>query len=240
MVAIITGTISPDRRMNQLAVTDTEERLKQYTDALEFLISEKVFSKIVFCDNSAYAVEQLQFLEDLAAGNGIRLELLSFQGDSAQCVRHGKGYGEGEILEYVFSNSELLRNESFFVKITGRLKVVNIREICRRLKTDKIYFNIPNRTIREYYDTRIYAMPVEIFRQFFLSAYSRVWDDRGIYLEKVYTRVLLQNRLTVSNFPQYPRITGIGGSTGLKYEYTEWKCKIKDLVSLLGGYLVHE
>ena len=141
MVAIITGTISPDRRMNQLAVTDTEERLKQYTDALEFLIREKAFSKIVFCDNSAYAVEQLQFLEDLAAGNGIRLELLSFQGDSAQCVRHGKGYGEGEILEYVFSNSDLLRNESFFVKMTGRLKVVNIRGICRRLKTDKIYFN---------------------------------------------------------------------------------------------------
>ena len=78
------------------------------------------------------------------------------------------------------------------------------------------------------------------FVSFFLSAYSQVWDDRGIYLEKVYTRVLLQNRLTVSNFPQYPRITGIGGSTGLKYEYTEWKCKIKDLVSLLGGYLVHE
>lgn len=240
MVAIITGTISPDGRMKQLAVTDTEERLKQYTDALEFLISEKAFSKIVFCDNSGYAVERLQFLLNLASVNGVSLELLSFRGDSAQCIRHGKGYGEGEILEYVFSHSELLRNESFFVKITGRLKVVNIRDICRRLRTDKVYFNIPNRTIREYYDTRIYAMPVEVFRQFFLSSYSQVWDDREIYLEKLYTRVLLQNRLKVSNFPKYPRITGIGGSTGQKYGYTEWKCKIKDLVSFFGGYLVQE
>lgn len=239
MVAIITGTISPDGRMKQLAVTDTEERLKQYTDALAFLISKKAFSKIVFCDNSGYAVEQLQFLVRLASLNGIRLELLSFRGDSAQCVRHGKGYGEGEILEYVFSNSELLQNESFFVKITGRLEVVNIRNICRRLRTDKVYFNIPNRTIREYYDTRIYAMPVEVFRQFFLSVYSQVWDDKGIYLEKVYTGVLLQNRLKVNNFPRYPRFVGIGGSTGQKYGYAEWKCKIKDLVSLFGGYLVH-
>lgn len=240
MVAIITGTISPSQQMRQLALKNTEERLKQYIDALEFLIREKAFPKIVFCDNSGYPMEHLQFLVELAVANETKLELLSFEGNSQQCIEHGKGYGEGENLEYVFSHSELLRSETFFVKLTGRLKVVNIRDICRRLRTGRIYFNVPKSSIREYYDTRIYAMPVETFRSFFLSVYSQVWDDKEIYLEKVYTKVLQNNNLRVHNFPKYPRITGIGGSTGQTYEYSEWKCKIKDWVSYFGGYTAHE
>ena len=65
MVAIITGTISPSEQMRQLALKNTEERLKQYIDALEFLIREKTFLKIIFCDNSGYPMEHLQFLVEL-------------------------------------------------------------------------------------------------------------------------------------------------------------------------------
>lgn len=240
MVAIVTGTISPSEQMGQLVLKNTEERLKQYVDALDFLIREKAFDKIIFCDNSGYAMEQLSFLEETALTNGTELELLSYQGNTQKCIQHGKGYGEGESLEYVFSHSELLQGEDFFVKLTGRLQVVNIRDICRRLRTDRIYFNVPKSSIREYYDTRIYAMPVETFRCHFLSVYPQVWDDKEIYLEKVYTRVLQENDLKVHNFPKFPRIIGIGGSTGQTYDYSEWKCKIKDWVSFFGGYLVHE
>lgn len=240
MVAIITGTISPSEQMGQLVLKNTEERLKQYIDALDFLIREKAFDKIIFCDNSGYSMEQLRFLEEAAWANGTELELLSYEGNTQKCIEHGKGYGEGENLEYVFYHSELLRSETYFVKLTGRLKVVNIRDICRRLRTGRIYFNVPKSSIREYYDTRIYAMPVETFQSLFLSAYPQVCDDKEIYLEKVYTKVLQNNNLRVHNFPKYPRITGIGGSTGQTYDYSEWKCKIKDWVSFFGGYLVHE
>lgn len=239
MVAIVTGTISPSEQMGQLVLKNTEERLKQYVDALDFLIREKAFDKIIFCDNSGYAMEQLGFLEETALTNGTELELLSYQGNTQKCIQHGKGYGEGENLEYVFSHSKLLQGEDFFVKLTGRLQVVNIRDICRRLRTDRVYFNIPNRTIREYYDTKIYAMPMECFRNRFLSAYHQVRDEEGIYLEKVYTRIILENGIKVYNFPRIPRVVGMAGSSGLTYTYSEWKSKIRDAIGLFGGYHVN-
>ena len=118
------------------------------------------------------------------------------------------------------------------------MKVDNIKKIVCCLKEEKTYFNIPNRTLRTLYDTRIYAMPVKQFQKCFLNRYEEVLDDQGYYLEHVYTQILKEKRIEVTNFPRYPRIVGISGSTGNIYTYTEWKCKIKDIISWFGGYKV--
>ena len=57
-------------------------------------------------------------------------------------------------------------------------------------------------------------------------------------MEKVYTKILLEEKIKVKNFARYPRVLGIQGSTGLDYGYTEWKCKVKDLISRIGGYRI--
>lgn len=238
MLAIVTGTICPSGDMKQLKLRNTEERLKQYVDALGFLIEEAAFTKIVFCENSGFDMGQLKSLEELASSKHVALELLSFCGNTELCCKYGKGFGEGEIMKYVFENSRLIQDEAFYVKITGRLKIVNIKDICKRLKPDRCYFNIPNRTIREYYDTKLYAMPTHLFRNYFADSYVQVRDDEGKYLEVVYTDILLKGGIKVQNFPRFPRVVGISGSSGLVYSYTEWKCIIKDVLSYLGYYKV--
>ena len=159
---------------------------------------------------------------------------------TAEVEKHGKGYGEGEITYYVFANSRLLSGEPCFVKITGRLIIVNISDICRRMKPEICYFNIPNRTIRDFYDTKLYAMPTEVFKKYFRKTYDAVWDEKGIYLERVYTKILSEQGVKVKNFPRYPRVIGMSGSTGLDYGYTEWTCKVRDSISILDGYKVNE
>lgn len=238
MLGIITGTIKPPTQMGQLVVKDEKERLKQYKEGLQFLLDSGVFSKLVFCENSSYGTEELYYLTEIAKKKGISLELLSFQGDTESICIHGKGYGEGEIMEYVFSNSRLLHEERYFVKITGRLKVDNGKELVKRLKESRTYFNIPNRTIRNFYDTRIYGMPTQQFKDFFLYAYRQVTDSQGNFLEIVYTKILKENGIKVYNFPRYPRIRGVSGSGGVKYDYTEWKCKIRDALSLMNIYTI--
>lgn len=52
----------------------------------------------------------------------------------------GKGYGEGEIIEYGLKYSELLRGAAYFCKLTGRLKVENINRFTKLAKMDKSYF----------------------------------------------------------------------------------------------------
>lgn len=238
MVAIVTGTIRPTPLMGQLVLKDEKERLQQYVESLQFLIDTKAFNKIVFCENSNYGVEDLRFLIQTAAAKEIELELFSFPGDTEQACIHGKGYGEGEIMKYVFEHSNLIEDESFFVKITGRLKVDNIRQIVKKMNCQKTYFNIPNRTKREIYDTRIYGMPMEQFKKFFLEAYGQVMDSKGVFLEHVYTTILLDEGIKVYNFPKYPRIVGSSGSSGVAYEYVKWKCRIRDFLSVFNLYKV--
>ena len=186
MLAIVTGTIQPGVEVGQLTIRNTTERLKQYIDSIQFLIDSKAFSKIIFCENSGYGVEELKELEVAARKENIQLELLSFVGNKEQLLIHGKGYGEGEIMKYVFCHSHVIGNEKAFVKITGRMKIVNIKKIVSNFKEGKTYFNIPNRTLRTLYDTRMYAMPVNQFQKYFMNRYEEVMDSQGYYLEHVY------------------------------------------------------
>lgn len=238
MLIVVTGTIRPSNQVNQLALRNEDERFVQYEESLRSLLESRACSKIVFCENSNYGTEKLYHLKTLAEKNRIELELLSFEGDAAQTGIHGKGYGEGEIMNYVLSNSRLATAADFFVKITGRMQIDNIKEISVRLNRGKTYFNIPNRTRRDIYDTRIYAMPKKQFASYFKDSYEKVQDGQGIFLETVYTDILLKNSIHVTNFPRYPRITGISGSNGITYGYTEWKCKIRDILSKLDFYTI--
>lgn len=225
-------------QMSQLVLRDEEERLKQYKDSIYFFLESGAFSKVVFCENSNYGTEKLSYLTEFAQKRGIELELLSFQGNVEMSCIHGKGYGEGEIMDYVFTHSRLVEKEPYFVKITGRLKVDNVKDIVKHINQQRTYFNIPNRTRRDMYDTRIYSMPVNQFKDFFLNSYKRVMDDQGIFLEMIYTEILQKHSIKVFNLPKYPRIVGMSGSGGGIYEYTEWKCKIRDVFSKMNFYKI--
>lgn len=240
IVGIVTGTIRPASQMGQLVVRDEKERLEQYLQGLRPLIESEAFSKLIFAENSNYGGDIFEGLQQSAEEHQTNLEYLSFQGNAEQACIHGKGYGEGEIMKYVFQHSELLKNEPYFVKITGRLQIDNIARLTSRLKKSGTYFNIPNPTRRDIYDTRIYAMPVKQFEEYFENEYERVMDRDGVFLEHVYTGILRDNNIYVSNFPLYPRIRGISGSGGLAYDYTEWKCKVKDLLCKMNYYKVKE
>lgn len=221
-----------------MILRDEKERLKQYKDSIQSVLCSGAFSKVVFCENSNYGIGDMTYLKDIAGENDVELELLSFQGNEDKACIHGKGYGEGEIMDYVFSHSKLIGTEDYFVKITGRLKIDNMKDIVSRMKRQRTYFNIPNRTIRNFYDTRIYGMPVGQFKEYFLHSYEQVMDEQKIFLETVYTRLLLEHNIKVRNFPRYPRIVGVSGSVGVVYCYTEWKCKIKDMFSMINFYKV--
>jgi len=238
MLLILTGTICPAKETEFLALRDEGERLRQYEESIRFFLNTKTFQKIIFCENSNYGAQKLSYLKEEAKGQNTLLEILSFQGDNRQTRLCGKGFGEGEIMKYVFENSRILSGEASFVKVTGRLKVDNIGEIVSKIKEGQCYFNIPNRTHREMYDTKIYVMPSELFRRLFLNAYDKVMDSEGIYLEKVYTAIIREHGIKVKNFPRFPRVTGVSASTGADYVYTEWKCKIKDILSWFQFYQV--
>ena len=236
MIIIITATIAPGKDVGQLTIRDENERLNQYIQALEKTIKFKPNAKIVFCDNSGYDTNAFDNVRKLAEENDVRLEIMSFKGDSKKVAERGKGYGEGEIVKYVLENSHLAVGEDYMIKITGRLVVDNISIIVNEAKKNRIYFNVPNLHRKDILDTRLYAMPKDIFDQYFSNGYKNVNDKVGYYLEKVYKDIVLENNLRTRNFPKYPRIVGKSGTGGIDYEYSEWKSVIKDYLSIFNIY----
>ena len=76
-------------------LTDTNERLKQYADAIHYYL-ETTNNEIVFCENSNTNIFPL-FENDK---NNDRLEILTFPGNKEK--QKGKGYGEAEIITSLF------------------------------------------------------------------------------------------------------------------------------------------
>lgn len=238
MILVITATINPISQ-DYLKLNNIDERISQYKDSLIHFINCGALEKIIVCDNSNYLSDNDIFKteRDLAEKKNINLELLSFTGNTKKVREQGKGYGEGEIMEYIFANSKLLTNEPYFFKVTGRLKVDNVADIVRNTNNkDVCLINIPNRTRHDIFDTRFYGMPVKMYKEYFLKAYEKTDDKNNKYLETVFKEVIDKNHLKHRNLPKYPRITGISGTFGSTYSYKEWKTKIKDVLSIFNYY----
>lgn len=225
---IITACIMPNINMKFLTLVDKDIRLQQYIESLRFYIEKTSLRNIVFGDNSDYPYD---FGEEkkLAQKHNKNLEIFSFSGDAAKAVNQGKGYGEGEILNYIFKHSELIRNK-MCIKVTGRLKVLNIESIVKRIKANRIYMN-NNLFGLGSVDTRCYAIGEEKYRKYYLEEYKKVNDEQGVSIEVVFAAKNKQIKEKIYNIPVYPVISGISGSSGLCYE------KEGKMMSVVGSFL---
>lgn len=222
MILVMTASVQP-ANIEQLCLTDAEVRLKQYCAAIQFYIMCKKFDKIVFCDNSAYCCGY-ETEQKLAKEKGVELEILRFQSDLDKVEKYGKGYGEGEILKYVFENSKLLENEIYFYKVTGRLIIRNIARLVNKNNEIALF----NRNLYAYksLDTRFWGMRKNDYEHCLMESHTRVNDKKGKYLEMCYKRDIERAGITYRSFCRYPVIDGYSGTVGEKYRETKWYTKM--------------
>lgn len=212
---LLTGCIKPVEGQSYLVLKDPEERLRQYWESLKFYLLQTDFKRIIFCENSGYPLELLDF-EKLATKNGKELELLSFCGDTERTRIRGKGFGEGEIVAYALSHSRHAADIRHFVKVTGRLIVRNMEDIRNRLDMSHFYINrLLVRNDAEVLDTRLYATPVELYKRYFLNLYTGVSVEFN--LEKAFTKCFYDEKIRFRCFPRYPEFHGICGGDGMVY-----------------------
>lgn len=229
-IALLTGTIEI-KNTPFTTVIDSKIRLKQYLNVIEKLIVKSKFDIIIFCENSNY-IYSYEEIYKLAEENKKKLEILRFQGSSEEILAKGKGYGEGEIIEYALSKSKYLKNKNdFFYKLTGRIYIENINSILREDKNLNNFFIDSHKS--KIVDTRFFKVNIEFYKNHLQNKYKEVNDYENNYLEHVFYKYL-NKKDNIYPFKIYPKYKGISGSTGQKYDLGKIKYLIKVIKLKLG------
>lgn len=137
---LMTATISP-QNVPSLKITDSQERLQQYLQAIVAWIKLSSISTIVFCENSNASYDFSKIV-NFAKQEGKTLEVLQFQGNQ-NASKYGKGYGEGLIIKHAINNSKYLDSMTNLYKITGRLFVPEFDKIQQLHSQISNAFKIP-------------------------------------------------------------------------------------------------
>lgn len=231
---LITGCIKPYINQDWLVLKDPKERLKQYVESIRYYIEESDFDYIVFCENSNFNTSEKDVLNKLACSKGKQFEWLTFEGDLAR-LNLSKGGGEDEIIDYAFENSKWIKGTRSFVKVTGRLKIMNVNQILRGCIYGKNYF------YRDIYrphmhgvDTRFYICNTKFFNNRLRNCYKYTFPGESGKLEDDYF-VLLRGEYI--NPIKYLRVVGMSGGNGRIYSNeSKYRIVFYDAFCRLGLY----
>ena len=69
-----------------------------------------------------------------------QFEYIYVKTDIEKTIRLGKSYGEAVLMEYGIKYSELLKEEEFIYKCTGRVLVKNINSLIHKEKNIHTYY----------------------------------------------------------------------------------------------------
>ena len=236
-VLLITGCMQPPQGVTALTISDAEARREQYLECLIWAMQATPFTKIVYCDNSACTLPETLLKQ--AQKLGKQLEILPFQGNVERTIQAGKGYGEGEIIEYALKYSHLLQEADYFCKLTGRLRVENVKCFFACANQKKAYF-WGNGIYSTAIDTRFYGIPKDLYRQYYQNAYKQVCDRENVWLEHCFYDAYCTSKIPAGQIALYPDFRGVSGSMGIQYKLPRWKLYAKNAASALGLYLPKE
>ena len=211
-VILLTACVNPGG-MPFTVLNDTSERLRQYREALDFYLHETTLP-IVFCENTL-----CDFSEDYKEYiNKGRLEYITFDGNNFDKSK-GKGYGEALIMEEAFRKSVIIKPSDIIVKITGRLKVLNINILINdniRLFANTIQTMNPS---NDFVDSRVIISPFSFFQDSFLPQKKLINDNDNLFFEHVLFKSLIQRKCFMFiPFLHIPEILGMSGSNGTAYK----------------------
>lgn len=237
-ILLLTGCINPNCN-DILAINNVEQRKAMYIKSINWYLCNTSF-KVVFCENSGIDITDTfdpYLFED-------RLEVLTYVSDYS--IDTTKGYKEMEILEYMQANSRFINGCSksvILVKITGRLILLNISAIIKKLN----FSRSRNRTFVSAYlngrkpwsDCRFIFFSPDFF-PFLIKQKEKI--NANYYFEHATTDAVLSSAKFGINFiyPPLPvRIDGIGGGFGNVYNISDKEYRKRYYIHQLRRFLFY-
>lgn len=233
-ILLITGAIDISSfDIPYTSVVDIEKRKSQYLYSIEYAIENySEINHIVFCENTNYCYDYSRIYQKAKSYNKV-LEVLTFLGDYNAIQRHGKGYGEGEIIKYALENSVLMKNADIFFKLTGRLVVTNFDSVVKKTKERSAFVYYPSiKYSVDHISTIFYKVDKNIYLRELNDVFMHVNDNDDKYLERLF--FLKLRNCDIVSFSRLPKISGQSGSSGLTYDLSGSEYFIESILNYLG------
>jgi hypothetical protein len=217
---LITGTIVPNS--NFVVHINVEQRRQEYFDGLVFYSSQFPNDDLYFLENSTYDFNSDEEFQKLFKDKNIALIKFPISDKFSE----GKGYQEFEMLDNCIE--KLSSQYEKFIKITGRYKVLNLKEItdvkCENMLADSHKKHLVTQT-------NVFYVTSKFYNSYLKGLYLNVNDSKGRYIEhEVYNKLVSENVLNnVNLFMENPIITGFSGSYGGTLSRNKYKMKLRNL-----------
>jgi hypothetical protein len=226
---LITGTIIPNS--NFVEHINVEQRRQEYIDGLVFYSSQFPNDVLFFLENSAYNFDKDEEFQKLFIDKHITL--MKFKESS--CFNEGKGYQEFEMLDSAFAQLESQYDE--FIKITGRYKVLNLKQLTNHKCVNMIADSHKKSKVTQ---TNVFYVTSRFYITHLKGSYLKVNDSKGKFIEHVVYDILNDKSIlsSVELFNKNPLITGFSGSYGGTLNRNKYKMIFRNferkVLSLLG------
>jgi hypothetical protein len=175
--------------------------------------------QIVICDGSGF-----DFSETVKVNFPVaNIECIFFNNDAEQIKRHGKGYGEGEIIRYAIEHSRLMKESEVFIKCTAKLWVANFNQCLLQWNKQFIcgaYFaNVFSykKTALQFIDTRFYITRKDFYLKHFSDVHVQLGNCEQS-IEDAFLNVIQNKNIKHILFRTPPVICGVGGGSGKYYK----------------------
>jgi hypothetical protein len=229
---LITGTIVPNSVF--VAHTNVEQRKQEYIEGLLFYKAQFPNDDIYFLENSSYDFENDMPFRTILLNNNITLNKFPISNK----IQEGKGYQEFEMLD---ASIERLKNSyNYFVKVTGRYKVLNIKQL---IQTKNIELIADSHKKHHVTQTNVFCVKGSFYNKHFKNLYLKSNDSEGVFIEHVIYDYLVKNKLLQHTkfFYKNPIITGFSGSYGGTLNRNKYKMILRNIErSILRVLNIHE
>ncbi len=221
---LITGTIIPNS--NFVTHTNTEQRRNEYYSSLQFYANNFQNDDLYFLENSSYNFSDDKEFEQLLSDK--KITLLKFP--VSDKFNKGKGYQEFEMLDKAVD--KLADGYDSFIKITGRYKVLNLKEL-----TDFKYdgFIADSHKKHKVVQTNVFYVSSNFYKSHLKDLFLKADDSKGLFIEKVVYEKIWSGKTNnkIKLFPRNPFIQGISGSYGGTLKRNKIKMRLRNFERFL-------
>ena len=216
----------------QTMLTDSSRRLDLTLESIRRWRLTRGVGSVVVCDGSGYDLGP--YINDgLPSPGAAPCEVMRFTNDLAGVRSKGKGYGEGEIVNYALQHSAILKEATCFAKCTGKLWVENFAD-CIKGFNGLAAFDFVGIFKPQTIDTRFYIVNKAFFVSNMAGLHANVNDAEGLYLEHAFKEGLKMLKYSDYIMVPTPRIGGVSGSTGMAFKAPHsLKAVLRDIRSIL-------